>query len=217
MRNASFISRSFLKQRWLLWAFFWSNLLGTIYGYYWYKDQLIDTWATESHWLITFVPDSPTASLFFTIAVLFLLYPPKRDWGLIATIRVIIEALAVITSIKYGIWACAMIIAGASLGSSLVWQDWMLMASHSAMAIEVLLFMRLFRCGAISLLIAAVYTWINDLLDYTFGIYPRLSYTLKPYLTEVAWFTIILTGVSLLFAILAWRQRVRQDRRDYRL
>lgn len=41
------------------------NFFGTVYGYYWYRYQLADT---PAHFYI-FVPDSPTASLFFLIVV----------------------------------------------------------------------------------------------------------------------------------------------------
>ena len=202
-----FISRSFLQQRWVLWALFASNLLGTIYGYYWYKGQLAWTWDQNLQWLITFVPDSPTASLFFTLALLFLLFPPKRDAGWLRVVRVVIEALAVVTSIKYGVWACAMIIAGAAQGEALIWQDWMLMVSHTAMAVEALLYVRLFRFGAISLLVAALYTWLNDFIDYTYGIYPWLPYPLWDDVPAVAWFTVVLTGLSAATGFIAWRQR----------
>ncbi|MGZ9584063.1 DUF1405 domain-containing protein [Paenibacillus marinisediminis] len=214
MQLSWYVSRSFLKQRWLLWALFISNFIGTIYGYYWYKQQLIQTWETKPHWLITFVPDSPTASLFFTLALLFLLFPPKRNSGILHIVRVIIEALAVVTSVKYGVWACAMIIAGTVQGEPLIWQDWMLMASHTAMAVEALLYVRLFRFGAVSLIIAGMYTWLNDVLDYTYDIYPWLPRTLWDDITAVAWFTFILTGISILAGFLAWRQREKQKLRE---
>ena len=46
-----------------------------------------------------FVPDSPTASLFFTIAILA---------GLSGMNFKLIEALALITLVKYGLWAVVM-------------------------------------------------------------------------------------------------------------
>lgn len=207
MRFSSLWSQSFLQQKWVLWVLFISNLLGTIYGYYWYKDQLILTWDNFPHWFIVFVPDSPTASLYFTLALLFLMFPPKRKSAWIKAVRVVIEALAVVTSIKYGIWACAMIIAGTALGEPLVWQDWMLMASHSAMAIEAVLYVRLFRYGAISTCIAALYTWFNDALDYTADIFPWLPRPLYEHLSTVSWFTFCLTGLSVLTAWIGYKYR----------
>ncbi|MET0960494.1 MAG: DUF1405 domain-containing protein, partial [Psychrobacillus psychrotolerans] len=60
-----------------MWLLFIVNLFGTIYGYYWYKGQLSQT---ETKFLL-FVPDSPTASLFFTIALFAWLL--KKNWKLI--------------------------------------------------------------------------------------------------------------------------------------
>lgn len=41
------------------------NIVGTIYGYYWYGWQLKETPAI----FLPFVPDSPTASLFFVLVL----------------------------------------------------------------------------------------------------------------------------------------------------
>ncbi|MFD2879260.1 DUF1405 domain-containing protein [Paenibacillus rhizoplanae] len=90
------------------------NLLGTVYGYMWYGNQLTFTAQTEPLWLLPFVPDSPTASLFFTAALLLLLYPPRGLTGTL--VRELIEALAVLTSVKYGIWAVSIIVAGGYQG-----------------------------------------------------------------------------------------------------
>ncbi len=107
-------SRSFLTSRPFLWLLFWCNLIGTVYGYIWYGGQLEYTLSYHPIWQIVFVPDSPTASLFFTISVFFLLYPPRLK-GL-KVIRQLMEALAVVTSVKYGIWASAIIFFGCRAG-----------------------------------------------------------------------------------------------------
>ena len=81
---------SILANKNVLWLLFIINLLGTAYGYYWYGSQLENTPAI----FLAFVPDSPTASLFFVFVLLgFLL---RRNFGLM-------EALAIITLFKYGI------------------------------------------------------------------------------------------------------------------
>ena len=100
-----------------------------------------------------------------------------------------------------------MIIAGTALGEPLAWQDWMLMASHSAMAIEAVLYIRLFRYSAISTLIAAGYTWLNDILDYSAGIFPWLPRPLYEHLSTVSWFTFCLTGLCVLTAWIGYRSR----------
>ncbi|WP_028544278.1 DUF1405 domain-containing protein [Paenibacillus taiwanensis] len=212
MKVSMLWSRYFLKQRWVLWTLFLTNLAGTIYGYYWYKYQLVDTWDNFPKWQIVFVPDSPTASLFFSLALLFLLFPITKPKKWLSAARVVIEALAVVTSIKYGVWACAMILAGAYQGDPMIWQDWMLIGSHLAMAIEAVLFVRLFRFAGISLSVAAAWTWLNDYVDYKYGVYPYLPQALWDDVSTVSTFTIVLTGMSVLTAGVACYYRFKQER-----
>jgi uncharacterized membrane protein YpjA len=64
------------------------NIAGTVYGYVWYGWQLKETPAI----FLIFVPDSPTASLFFVFVVAAFLF--KKNWPLM-------EALAIVTLFKY--------------------------------------------------------------------------------------------------------------------
>ena len=70
------------------------NVFGTAYGYNWYGYQLAETPAI----FLPFVPDSPTAYFFFLVLVAFIL---KKNCGFM-------EALAIMTLFKYGIWAVVM-------------------------------------------------------------------------------------------------------------
>ncbi|WP_123040778.1 DUF1405 domain-containing protein [Cohnella candidum] len=190
-------SRGLLMHPSILWPMMLIYIPGTVYGYYWYKEQLISTWNEHPHWQIVFVPDSPTASLWFALAVLFLwLWPrrPRNPW--IRGIRGVIEALGVVTSVKYGIWATAIILAGYSQGSALDGAAWMLMIGHSAMAVCALLYARFFRFGLWSLLAAALWTFLNDTVDYTFDVFPYLPSELYDDLTGVCIFTVLLTALS---------------------
>lgn len=207
MRLSLLWSREFLTSRFILWALFVSNLLGTIYGYIWYGAQLQETWANYPRWLIPFVPDSPTASLFFTIALLFLMFPDLLSKY--HRMRTIFEALAVVTSVKYGIWAVSIIFAGAYQGDPLVWQDWMLVASHLAMAAEALLFVRFFKYGTITLLIAGAWTFLNDFIDYSYGVYPWLPQALWDDVGAVMIFTVALTSFSIAAGWIAMRAAKR--------
>lgn len=149
------------------------NLCGTLWGYEWYRAQLLETpWFA---WPL--VADSPTASLFFTI-VLFALLIQKR-WPLV-------EALAAVTLFKYGIWACIMIIWTYQLGGDLSWEHYLLIFSHLGMALQAILFISFYSFKKGHLFIVALWTIANDLLDYTFEIYPSLSYRLDPYLPAAA-------------------------------
>lgn len=197
-------SREFLLNRTILWLLFICNLLGTIYGYIWYGSQLDYTVQNYPLWLIVFVPDSPTASLFFTITLLFLLF--EKSLGRFLIPRMVIEALAVVTSVKYGIWAVAMIFGGAYYGNVLEWEDWMLTASHLAMVVESLLFVRFFQLIPGIITVALAWTLLNDTVDYSYGVYPYLPGQLEYHLTAVQNFTFILTVLSALAAWVAIKQ-----------
>lgn len=115
-----------------------------------------------------------------------------------------IEALAVVTSVKYGIWAVAIIFAGQAQGDVLVWQDWMLVVSHTAMAVEALLFVRLFHYRWTALTGAIAWTFLNDTVDYSYGVFPWLPGQLYDNLSAVELFTYLLTLVS---GLAAWLSR----------
>jgi len=185
----------------VLWLMMLIYLPGTAYGYYWYKDQLNWTWHHHPHWQIVFVPDSPTASLWFALAVLWLwLLPTRPRKGPLLGLRGIIEALGVVTSVKYGIWATAIIIAGNAQGTPLDWAAWMLMVGHTAMAACALLYARFFRFGVFALMGAAAWTFLNDAVDYVYDVFPYLPNVLYDNLRAVCIFTILLTALSVLAA-----------------
>ncbi|SFB17830.1 Uncharacterized membrane protein YpjA [Cohnella sp. OV330] len=192
------LSRRFLTQNWMMTLLMVFYVFGTIYGYYWYKNQLVDTMQTHPAWQIPFVPDSPTASLFFTFAALWLWLSPfgKGESKLARGARGVVEALAVVTSIKYGVWATVIIFASAAYGSPIVWQDWMLIASHLSMAVCAVVYGRFFLYGTIAVGIAAAWTLLNDTIDYSFGVYPSLPQSLDDRLLGVSIFTFALTVFS---------------------
>lgn len=195
-------SRSFLTSRWMLWSLLWVNGLGTIYGYYWYGQQLVYTWNHKPWWMLPFVPDSPTASLFFTLSIGFLLADSYRKQSKPPSLlRNLIEALALVTSFKYGIWAVVMIVAGNYQGAPSSWQDAMLITSHLGMAAEALLFARFFRIRPIAWLLAALWIFTNDFMDYAFGIFPALPRQLHDDLPWIAVYTWSMSVISLIIFI----------------
>lgn len=162
------------------------NILGTIYGYVWYGPQLS---ITPPIFLI-FVPDSPTATLFFVfVLIAFLL---KRNWPLF-------EALALVTLVKYGLWAVVMNLLTLFVDGSLHWTGYMLIASHLAMAIEGILYSRYYKFQWRHLLVAAIWTLHNDVIDYVFFQYPRYG-SLSAYVPQIGYFTFWLSIASLFLA-----------------
>jgi len=162
------------------------NVVGTIYGYYWYGWQLKDTPAI----FLPFVPDSPTASLFFVfVLIAFLL---NRNWPLM-------ESLAIVTLFKYGIWAVVMNLLVYKVNGYLQWEGYMLMVSHFAMAVQGLLYSPFYRIKAWHLIAAAIWTVHNDIIDYVFFMMPRYQ-DLEMFTPQIGYFTFWLSIFSLALA-----------------
>ncbi|ARI79182.1 lipoprotein heptaprenylglyceryl N-acetyltransferase LhaT [Halobacillus mangrovi] len=176
------ISYILTNQAFLILLFF-INLFGTIYGYIWYESQLSNT---EPIFLI-FVPDSPTASLFFTIFLAFFIFRKNAPY---------VEALAIITLFKYGVWAVVMNGLTFMEYGSLPWTGYMLVISHGAMAIQGLLYAPYYAVRLKHIVVAAVWTLHNDVIDYVFGqmpVYPAIV----QYMDVIGYFTFWLSIFSI--------------------
>lgn len=174
---------SVLTHRWILVSLLLINTVGTAYGYMWYLPQLKET---PSLYLV-FVPDSPTASLFFVIVLIA--YLLKRSWP-------IFEALAFVTLVKYGIWAVAMNLLVLNVTGDLPWQGYMLIASHGAMAVQGVLYSGTYSIKLRHLMIAAVWTLHNDVIDYLFGMMPPYI-LLNQYMMIIGYYTFWLSVISI--------------------
>lgn len=172
--------------RYSLIALFTINLLGTIYGYYWYKSQIAETPAI----FIPFVPDSPTASLFFTLFLLFYLNGK--------TVRTI-EALAFVSLLKYGIWAVVMNLFTLVVDGQLPWTGYMLMVSHGAMALQAYIYSPLYTFSLRHLTIASIFLLHNEIIDYVYGMMPTYG-SLSEYADHIGYFTFWLSIACILFA-----------------
>lgn len=177
-----------LKHKAVLWPLALINLAGTLYGYYWYEPQL----AMSKWYYYPFIPDSPTASLFFTI-ILFLWIFDRRSR--------LFEALAFVTLIKYGLWAVVMnALMLNELGTSdsyLTAMALMLMVSHGAMAFQALLYVPLMTFRVKELVFVAIWVIHNDVVDYVLGQWPRYP-ALAEHIQWIGYGSFWLTGLCLL-------------------
>ncbi|MDR6884478.1 DUF1405 domain-containing protein [Bacillus sp. 3255] len=209
-------SKDILLSKKMLWLLFITNLLGTVYGYEWYWLQIADTVAEKPLWYVLFVPDSPTASLFFTLSVGYLILDRAKGRGSRSAngiLRGFIEAFALITSFKYGIWAVTMIWAGAWLDVPVGWDGWMLTCSHLAMAVEALLYVRWYSYRLTAILLVAGWTLWNDFMDYERGVFPRLPEVLVDnYYANIEAFTIGLSIIGILIALICYGMRRKSQR-----
>ncbi|TQS74403.1 DUF1405 domain-containing protein [Ornithinibacillus gellani] len=179
-----------------LFFLFMVNLFGTIYGFIWYEHQL----AITPPIFLPFVPDSPTASLFFTIFLLFFLFGKNTPY---------IEALAIITLFKYGVWAVVMNILTYFTSGPLPWEAYMLIVSHGAMAIQGLLYAPFYKIKMRHLVVAGIWTLHNDVIDYVFGMMPIYS-SLTQYMQEIGYFTFWLSVLSIWIAYVLTVKKQKQ-------
>lgn len=186
--------RAQLMSRPFLWLLFVCNLLGSIYGFYWYRNQLA---STEWYWNF-FVPDSPTSSTFFTLVILLWLFRRSSP---------VLEMISMVTNIKYGIWACGVILTYWTADGTVEPANIMLLLSHGAMAIEVILYNFAYRFDWRVLWIGAVWLLFNDFLDYVFGIHPYLQD--NRFLTEIALSTVVLSVCTIVFTAILRPQDAR--------
>lgn len=184
-----------LASRQMLITFLIINIIGTAWGYDWYGYQLAETPTI----FLPFVPDSPTASLFFVFVLIGFIF--GRNWGLF-------EALAIMTLFKYGLWAVVMNILTLITTGHLPWQGYMLIASHLGMAIQGLLYAPFYRIKAWHLVVAGIWTVHNDIIDYVFNMMP-IYRNLEVYQDQIGYFTFWL---SLLSIFIAWYLGYRERR-----
>ncbi|MFO3689396.1 DUF1405 domain-containing protein [Staphylococcus felis] len=135
------------------------NLLGTLYGYYWYAPQL-----SQSLWYFwPFIPDSPTATLFLVIAIFLFLINKRSSF---------FETLAFVTLLKYGIWAVLMNIFMFYTDQTIYLSGLILIFSHMIMAIQSFLFLPRFKFTMMSIVLTVIWVFHNDVIDYVFHQYP---------------------------------------------
>lgn len=183
----------YLSHKSFLWLLFIVNFFGTVYGFYWYKWQLVIT--EPKFWI--FVPDSPTASLFFTLAII--------GWLLNRNFK-LIEALALITLVKYGLWAVVMNLLTLMETGSIGAVGWMLVISHFAMAIQAILYIPNYQFGFGHIVLASIWTLHNDVIDYVFEQMPIYS-NLMIYMNQIGYFTFWLSIGCIAIAYFSWKKR----------
>lgn len=144
------------------------NALGSIYGYYWYYEQLIST--NKLLWF--FVPDSPLATTLFAVVLLLWLLGYRST---------LLNLIALTANIKYGLWAVVMISDFWIKGGMVEFSELILWVSHLGMAAQGILYLRadlssIKKNAGRLLLMLTIWLLFNDFIDYYLEIYPYLYY-----------------------------------------
>lgn len=162
------------------------NILGMIYGYIWYGEQLSHTpWQFK-----IFVPDSPTAILFLVISISLILIRKQNS---------IIDALAFVTLFKYGIWAVIMNILFIIEQGDITVNGLVLMFSHSIMAVQAIYFYPRFKRSMIGISVAMTRVFLNDYIDYF-----HLQFPYYDFITTHVWQIGVLSCCLSVFGLLLY-------------
>ena len=162
------------------------NILGMIYGYIWYGEQLSHTpWQFK-----IFVPDSPTAILFLVISISLILIRKQNS---------IIDALTFVTLFKYGIWAVIMNILFIIEQGDITVNGLVLMFSHSIMAVQAIYFYPRFKRSMIGISVAMTWVFLNDYIDYF-----HLQFPYYDFITTHVWQIGVLSCCLSVFGLLLY-------------
>ncbi|HHW5182036.1 TPA: DUF1405 domain-containing protein [Staphylococcus aureus] len=162
------------------------NILGMIYGYIWYGEQLSHTpWQFK-----IFVPDSPNAILFLVISISLILIQKQNS---------IIDALAFVTLFKYGIWAVIMNILFIIEQGDITVNGLVLMFSHSIMAVQAIYFYPRFKRSMIGISVAMTWVFLNDYIDYF-----HLQFPYYDFITTHVWQIGVLSCCLSVFGLLLY-------------
>ncbi|HCV7198414.1 TPA: DUF1405 domain-containing protein [Staphylococcus aureus] len=162
------------------------NILGMIYGYIWYGEQLSHTpWQFK-----IFVPDSPTAIFFLVISISLILIRKQNSF---------IDALAFVTLFKYGIWAVIMNILFIIEQGDITVNGLVLMFSHSIMAVQEIYFYPRFKRSMIGISVAMTWVFLNDYIDYF-----HLQFPYYDFITTHVWQIGVLSCCLSVFGLLLY-------------
>ena len=162
------------------------NILGMIYGYIWYGEQLSHTpWQFK-----IFVPDSPTAIFFLVISISLILIQKQNSF---------IDALAFVTLFKYGIWAVIMNILFIIEQGDITVNGLVLMFSHSIMAVQAIYFYPRFKRSMIGISVAMTWVFLNDYIDYF-----HLQFPYYDFITTHVWQIGVLSCCLSVFGLLLY-------------
>jgi len=144
-----------------MWPLIIINITGSLYGYYWYHNQLM-----ENPWYLwVLISDSPLSTTFFALALIFVLLGRGKP---------LITAIGTATTIKYGLWALVILTHYWVLSRDVRPVEAGLWIGHLGMVLEGFLFMRRAQIGPAAIAGAVAWIVLNDWADYVHNLHPYL-------------------------------------------
>lgn len=161
------------------------NIAGTAFGFFFYYPQLGD----NPLYLWPFIPDSPLATVFAALTFMLIAHRKRNS---------IVESIAVIGNLKYGLWTVFVLIYYSEIfySGNPLWMYLFLLFSHLAMAIQAVFVAEISEINIKAFLLASSWFILNDVIDYSLGIHTRL-YTSEAFPAMIA--AGLLTAASIIF------------------
>lgn len=185
-------------RRWFLIVLVILNVLGSVYGYYWYSGQLKVT--PVYLWLFTF--DSPFSATLFALAMIGFLMGYNNK---------LLQLIAYTGVIKFGIWASVVIVDFWIAGGTPTLIVVFLLLSHLGMALEGWIFIRHLYVPPGYIVLLALWFGVGDYLDYVVGIHPYLYYSGQFMVAAVT-----AVALSILLLVYVWITRIERHRFIFR-
>ena len=157
------------------------NLMGTAFGFYYYRFQFMET----SPLLWIFVPDSPLATLAVAASIIFYLRNRRNSY---------LDFLAFFGNLKYGVWTVFVLLymQQGFLSYQALPLYIFLLFSHALMALQAFLVLDYSKFSWKPFLAGFSWFMVNDLLDYSLGIHSTLPET-ADFSSPVAWTAVSMT------------------------
>lgn len=185
-----------LARSWFLVIVIILNILGTVWGFFWYGHQLAETpW-----YLLLFVPDCPLHALFFAVFAYWLLSGNQMT----AAWQQWIAWAGVLGGIKYGVWT--VVILGQyfmTTGQPPAGEELLLLVSHAGMLLQGLAYLQYLPSNGMAAVLAVAWFAVNDAFDYLGGTYPTLP--LNEQFFFAGWLSLSMTMAIMIISALFFR------------
>lgn len=162
------------------------NIIGTFYGFYYYRFQLLET----SGFLWVFVPDSPLSTLAVALSIFLYLREKNNSY---------IDTFAFFGNLKYGVWTVFVLLYMQE--GFLDYQNLplylFLISSHALMVLQAFLVLDYSEISLKPMTIVFSWFLLNDFIDYWLGIHSSLPRE-AGFSSPVAWTAISLTFLGFL-------------------
>lgn len=168
-----------------VWVIVAINLVGTAFGFYYYRFQFRQIDAT---WW-AFVPDSPAATLLVAIALAAWAVGRPNDY---------LSALAFVGNVKLGLWTPYVLVAFAPgfLELNPVPMYLFLFFSHLGMVVQAFVLHRIAAFRLRTVAVAAAWYTVDLLFDYFVPPGGQVTHTALPYAGSTPWFTTTVLQVA---------------------